>query len=982
MKNHLFIGLGGQGAKSLAELRKVMKQRHQDVKSLKARHVRWDFLSIDSSADVWNDEKAWRDFGDPEEIALSDPQKLKLESIAVAQSVDALSLRPDIGPWIGQREAISNTVFQVEGANQRRRFGRLLFAQGVDKIRNAIFNERLEHILQGGTNECWFHVFASLAGGTGSGGIVDLVTMLRAKYPNNSPDGGFPIFLYLYVTSDDVGATNVGYFYQNQYAALRDLNALACGSFSPHQLGGQFQGTRFAIKDCVSGICISTGLNSENKKLPINTQIRITAESCFERLFAFNSGYLSPESQRGLTLQDIIQAFPGEPLRSCERSYRFASLGMRRWEVPNEKIKELLALDLMASSIRQMLSNNWQAQIGYVKEAPPIEDTYCQIVLSRLHDVFTPRLILSNKASELKGVLSKELIQVQQGISNTDSEDSKLATIETYAAAHYGKSFAGGGISTFFNGLHIGKETNVDETITSIDAELTSLWLDPVHPVPLCHILDILERFEMTLRAGIAPPNYPQIAGTYQKRRQLRVLEWTKLTWLSSPLKEREMLRAHMRDLIQEFSLDIDRRAQEYDDDFKTSLVSRVQGLRNAYLSARIVLSDLLADTEAEILAIASDLSAMQDSISANKYEFDYPALKSFRDLLAIHFDHQHRTASDLRSKVAGLDWGRTLRRFRGKEKLAKEELDDALRAMALQRAQDIHMDLNDHVEKPVLNESLMDRLAERFGNDAPMLSATAREFVNMAATCAKINVGELQPAVLLGGGVGVPPMPRRLFVLGLPQHPFSEKIKAAFINAIPAGANYVHDVYIHNDPSQLRLLLVDYWMAARFVNVTHELNGHYKQASAGNALNSVLYFCNIDPEGEQGLRADLLMPSPERQRAKLEAELWLGKLLSPPPVVEDERGLHLITKRDDGEIPQRLGNDLPSVVRSADIPLMFAVGGEIGDRLRSANGDTRTLLRSKVSEYEKEIRDKYGVTSSEFQNWATVRGEINRLLN
>ena len=35
MKNHLFIGLGGQGGKSIAELRKVFEQREEDARQLK-----------------------------------------------------------------------------------------------------------------------------------------------------------------------------------------------------------------------------------------------------------------------------------------------------------------------------------------------------------------------------------------------------------------------------------------------------------------------------------------------------------------------------------------------------------------------------------------------------------------------------------------------------------------------------------------------------------------------------------------------------------------------------------------------------------------------------------------------------------------------------------------------------------------------------------------------------------------------------------
>ncbi|RYD59598.1 MAG: hypothetical protein EOP83_20580, partial [Verrucomicrobiaceae bacterium] len=63
MRNHLFIGLGGQGGKSIAELRKVFAQRESDAKSLAERGVKWDFLYIDSSRDVSNNRTNWTHFG-------------------------------------------------------------------------------------------------------------------------------------------------------------------------------------------------------------------------------------------------------------------------------------------------------------------------------------------------------------------------------------------------------------------------------------------------------------------------------------------------------------------------------------------------------------------------------------------------------------------------------------------------------------------------------------------------------------------------------------------------------------------------------------------------------------------------------------------------------------------------------------------------------------------------------------------------------
>lgn len=63
MQNHLFIGLGGQGGRTLGELRRIAAQRAGDLDALARAGVRLDYLGIDSSNDVRNDRGTWTDFG-------------------------------------------------------------------------------------------------------------------------------------------------------------------------------------------------------------------------------------------------------------------------------------------------------------------------------------------------------------------------------------------------------------------------------------------------------------------------------------------------------------------------------------------------------------------------------------------------------------------------------------------------------------------------------------------------------------------------------------------------------------------------------------------------------------------------------------------------------------------------------------------------------------------------------------------------------
>lgn len=98
MKNHLFIGLGGQGGRTLAELRKVMAQRAEDRGRLEQNGVKLAFLAIDSSDDVRNTKSYWTDFGS--DLSLP-PNDWCILSRPTPETVRELALRPDIQPWLG-----------------------------------------------------------------------------------------------------------------------------------------------------------------------------------------------------------------------------------------------------------------------------------------------------------------------------------------------------------------------------------------------------------------------------------------------------------------------------------------------------------------------------------------------------------------------------------------------------------------------------------------------------------------------------------------------------------------------------------------------------------------------------------------------------------------------------------------------------------------------------------------------------------------
>jgi hypothetical protein len=980
MKNHLFIGLGGQGGRSLAELRKVIEHREKDVLELQQKQgVKWNFLSIDSSSDVWDATKDWKNFG--KDVSLLSNQKLPLARLNQA---GGLSIRPDVAPWIGDQNVIDSYLGgmgAIPGANQRRRFGRLLFANNADQVRQAI-RSQVAGLTQAASNQCWFHIFASLAGGTGSGSIVDIVTLIRSQYPNSDPKEGFPIFLHLYVTHDD-GAANVGYFYQNQYATLRDINALLCGKLKPNLLGAQEAGTAFSGTDPVNGIALFSSLNDRNVNLPLETQIRIAAESCFERIFAMATGQLKPNTQKALTNEDLVTTFPGEPTKNIERSYRFGSLGMRRWEVPSAKLEEFVALDLVASAISQMLYNHWQEGQGFTDVLTvPAEGksaALCDGLLKQLAE-----RLLSSSRETLNDQLEQGIGELLQGFLRLPADERNLEALEAQFRTYYSTNFLSGGATQYLQGVATRRNGLVAELIVQIDDFLTRAWKDSASPIGLTQISTVIESFSAVLRERItASSGFDEQLKTLNAKRSARKAEWLKLTPLSRLFgKDSALVTKHVENLQNEYAAKFISSCHEQDIELQRAVLAKINELSLHYRVAVELLNEFKAEAEKERDEIFSELQRMQNSDGANLYVFELPALDKFRNHLRQHQGHQEHSSLDLRGKV--VPEGFRLSRFHfantnGTLSQIREVIDNDFHQAAAGQVRSVHQQsVAAGVIAPVLNASLLDRLQSHFSRNPGLLATEAKAFIDQAASSLHLDMGQIQPAVLIGGGVGVSQMPKRVMVLGIPSHPFSGQIKTAFEQAISAkDLHYVTDIYEHNDVTQLRLLVMDYWMAARFSTTVVALAASYRVTATQNAQNNLLYFCNIDTSGQKGLRPDLLLPPSGIMKLRLEAALWLGQKLSPQSIIVDQNGVFL----QEGSNPERVGSTVDDVMSVAAIPLMYRVDTLLKDSIGRLSEGEKAAVLSELKAEDQRRRHSGVLTSPEFQKWIALYEQISVFL-
>ncbi|RYD47046.1 MAG: hypothetical protein EOP85_06225, partial [Verrucomicrobiaceae bacterium] len=500
MKNHLFIGLGGQGGKTIAELQKVIFSRNQDAEHLKNLGQNWDFLYIDSSRDVTEERRNWVHFG--KNLSLKPSSFLYLKDGGESIDARSLSLQPDVAPWIGDVDKLQGFLEGsqgIQGANQRRRLGRLLYARNSERIKKAVCEDKIGPLLSAG-NECVIHVFASLAGGTGSGCVVDLVSMIRTEFPNASATGGFPIFLYLFVTNRKFEEAQVGFFHENQAAAIRDLNALACGKFKPTLFGTGRNGSVFAGSEPFSQVMLSSHLTSRNQQLSLSQQHQIVAEAAFERIYSYASGNLDTTLQKSLTGEDLLATFAGEPIRNQLRSFRFGSVGMRRWEIPIDEVRELLARSLQVSCLNLLLYQNWSSSMGATEAKlqtgiPGFAETENLIMA-----LISRESAAKAHVDQLGDKLNADLARFHTGKTKEGFKDLDLAGYEAELRQRYETHLDGRGVEEVFRTITAERHQRVERIKSGIHEIIQQAWTRSTNRLGLSYISDILLRVQEHVR--------------------------------------------------------------------------------------------------------------------------------------------------------------------------------------------------------------------------------------------------------------------------------------------------------------------------------------------------------------------------------------------------------------------------------------------------------------------------------------------------
>lgn len=386
--NYLVIGLGGTGCAVVRELKKRLyiewRSRSRsgsypevynfvDTNAGERIESRIATLSVDSNQldleGAGERNRGWRVFG--ETLRLGDQEKVLLDPSGIARILSSLDRFPGIQPWINREidfvTDITRGSTEPKGCNQIRRMGRLALANGngIANVVGAVAN-RLKELSRAGQVGAEIHIACTLGAGTGSGSVIDVVTQIQ-RYLLNQP-GNFDVFIHGFVTAKDVGTTNTGNFYANQYAALMELNAFRLALYAPWDIAPTAGGGSRRLEVPSPGestgdlpgtfksVALISDTTEGGRDLPLPQQVENAAEFLFQ-LAVRQMGDVPKPLRDALSMEDRAQ-YPAD-VNGGNRSTAFLGYGVQRVATPEREIREKLSYAFARQFILKILYNNW-----------------------------------------------------------------------------------------------------------------------------------------------------------------------------------------------------------------------------------------------------------------------------------------------------------------------------------------------------------------------------------------------------------------------------------------------------------------------------------------------------------------------------------------------------------------------------------------------------------------------------------------------
>ncbi|NDV65269.1 tubulin-like doman-containing protein [Bacteroides sp. 224] len=456
MTNHLIIGLGGTGHGIMKAIRKrIAEEFHND---LSMNGVEIEYLYVDTIHAVSAD------------TSLLSLQKIALYGVD-SNVFDNLSLYPTIQSFITpvDKELLLGNANHLNNgfSGQKRRLGRLLLANNILGLHDGSFTARLRNsvlklIDRSKKEEVTFHICSGLAGGVGSGSIIDIIAQIRKQFdPRKSTGNRYKLYLYLNVPEGNMvdPMCNAGYYQANSYAALSELNAISIGVYKPCDLDSHSKREDGKVERLLGGCnafemaYLFTNSDEDGRQQQFDSKISASvADFLFQKIYVHMHGLLRMEE---FSFDDIRNDV-GTPILSNS----FSTFGIKRIDYPELEIEKYVTYSFVRQAILQSLYDNWNHKSGF--EELSFDEVNIDIVDEKIREEFlladrylilsTP-LIYDSTTKKWKEIAPEWETWIQLFADDIQTGQDKkkwLSDFNSYCDLQYHAQYRGSGVKEFY----------------------------------------------------------------------------------------------------------------------------------------------------------------------------------------------------------------------------------------------------------------------------------------------------------------------------------------------------------------------------------------------------------------------------------------------------------------------------------------------------------------------------------------------------
>lgn len=802
-ENHILVGLGGTGGKVLKAFRKRLFQEYSSEERSK---LSIGYVYVDSTREMMQpNDVTFRVLG--QDASFGESEFVYVRGVELSSVFANPSGFPGLKGFIGDPEVMQKTIGSVEtAAGQKRRAGRILFGSSIQNYLSTLRAQYRKAQSISGKVPLNVHIFAGLAGGTGSGSVIDVLAQTRAEYPDAH------IVLYAMVPEPTVPmGCDAGRYQANGYAALVELNALMAKKYMPVDVTGRYDRVPLEnVKAVVDNCILYTNENENGLTIDSHKQLPLVVADFLYNYVFLEQNDNTEEFIRTYSLENIddwrqeLNEKAKEGVVDPVRSKKYSSFGIKRVVIPEEEIIEYFTFSFGRQALLQLRYNNWNDDMGF-RDTPANIDFHSFVGEAenlerwRMTDkhLMLDKPILDSDQKKWTSFAEYWGSVIPVWTQEASKQKMPLNDLEKLCADGYEKFFRKVGVKNFFEGKTQARDEHASEICTLIEEYMYDKWSSG--DLSLYNLLQLIDRIvdavdvkrkEFEGRITTCNQQLEQL----EKAKALNQLDWSSKGIIMGLLSKNKLIQAHATIMQQLYVKKTELEGMHFAVSMLSVLLNKVNGLRGHIERFVYIINEALENADKQIGVRCQDEAGISNLKETIIRFYDNQGVQKFTKNIIRDKARQKSIADEFRGEIIKLI-GSERSFARASSAISQDSISNLLDTVVRKKVITIHDEVLIENTDKLINRNILEQLNEQYRSDDE-LKLFAKELIEQSGVFLTLNPTELNRAVKNN------PLPqvrhnidRKIVLINLPKvegndqvQRFAVKLRDALMNAVTGG--------------------------------------------------------------------------------------------------------------------------------------------------------------------------------------------------